>query len=330
MIQFFRQNNFFTTLMLIPYTFIVRVACFYLFEPPVAMETGGVLYNVFYTAFSDKILLSHIVINFIIAFTAILVNRIVIKHRLSRYQTLLPGLVYILLVSWLESFLAFTAIHIANFFVMIGFLSMYKFSRKMESPIVVFDGCFYIALAALFYTPYVIYLVPAFMGYISLDSFKLRDFANAIVGFVLPFFIVSGFIYFFKGDYFIFDGYEINRNILTWFTELNWIDIIPLAFYGSIIAICVISYNYMVRKKNLLIQKKVNIFFWFLMFSFFTIFLINEKNSANLLILAIPTSMLIGMVLEWVKTPFVEEFVHVVILGGIFYLHFNQSVNILM
>lgn len=330
MIQFFRQNNFFTTLMLIPYTFLVRMAGFYLYEAPAKMGTGGVLYNVFQRAFEENVILSQIVINLVIAFTAVLVNRVVIKHRLSRYQTLLPGLIYIILVSWLEVFLSFTAIHIANFFMMIGLLSVFKFSSKTARSIVVFDGSLYFALATLFYTPYFIYLIPAFMGFMSLDSFRVREFMNAIVGFLVPFFIVSGFLYYFKGENFIFDGYDINKDILSWFTELSWIDLIPLIFYAVIILTGVFAYPALVKKKNLHVQKKVNILFWFLLVSFFTIFFINEKNTSNLLILALPISIITGMVVERNKAPFMEEFFHIAILGFIFYLHFNQSVNILM
>lgn len=330
MIQFFRQNNFFTTLMLIPYTFIVRMACFYLYQAPEKMKTAGVLYSLFLESFEDRVLLSLIVINFIIAFTAILVNRIVIKHRLSRYQTLLPGLFYIIIVSWLEVFLNFSAIHIANFFVMIGLLSVFKFDSKHTRSIVILDGGFYFALSALFYTPYVIYILPAFLGFISLYSFKMREFTNLIVGFALPYFVVIGFLYYLGVDFNIFDGYEVNRSIFTWFSDLSLIDIIPLFVYGAIIITAIFFYARMRSKKTLQVQKKINILYWFLLTSFFTIFFINERNTTNLLILAMPLSIIVGIVIEWIKAPYVEEFVHVVILGGVLYLHFNNAVNILM
>lgn len=330
MIQFFRQNNFFTTLMLIPYTFIVRMACFYLSQPPIEMKTGGVLYSIFEASFAEKPILSNVVINLVIAITAILVNRVVIKHRLSRYQTLIPGLIYIVLVSWLEVFMAFSAIHIANFFLMIGYLSIFKFSKKTSYSIVVFDGSFYFALAALFYTPYIIFLIPAIMGFINLDSFRLRDFFNALIGVLVPFFIVMGLLYFFKGNYNIFDGYAINRNIFTWFNELSFIDLIPLIIYASLIILAIFSYPILVKKTNLQVQKKINILYWFLLASFFCIFLINEKNATNLVILSLPLSLIVGMMAERTKAVFIEEFVQIVIVGAIIYLHFNQSVNILM
>ena len=330
MIQFFRQNNFFTTLMLIPYTFLVRMACFYLAQAPIQMKTGGVLYSIFEQSFSERPILSNIVINLVIAITAILVNRIVIKHRLSRYQTLIPGLIYIILVSWLEVFMAFSAIHIANFFLMVGYLSIFKFAKKTSYSIVVFDGSFYFALAALFYTPYIIFLVPAILGFINLDTFKFRDFLNAIIGVAVPFFIIMGLLYFFNGEYNIFDGYAINRNIFSWFTELSFIDLIPLIIYASLILMAILSYPSLVKKTNLQVQKKINILYWFLLASFSCIFFINEKNATNLVILALPLSIIIGMLAERSKAIFVEEFIQIVVVGAIIYLHFNQSVNILM
>ena len=330
MIQFFRQNNFLTAFLLIPYTFIVRMACFYFNEAPETLSTGGVLYTVFAQAFEGRNLLANITINLVIAFTAILVNRSVIMHRLTRYQTLIPGLVYIFMVSWLELFLHFTAVHIANFFIMIGVLSLFKYSKKTSYSIVVFDGCFYFALAALFYTPYVIYLIPAILGYMSLNRFQFRELLNAIIGILAPYFIVSGMIYFFKGDFTIFDGYGINKDIFTWFGDLSFIDLIPLILYALILAITIFNYPSFVKKTTIVVQKKVNILYWLLLASFFTIFFINEKNVINLLVLALPTSVLFGMVLERSKAPAIEEFVHIVVLGGVLFLHFNQNFNILM
>lgn len=330
MIQFFRQNNFLTTLLIIPYVFIVRMACFYLNQEPQPMDTGGILYSVFQSAFENRPVFSHIVINFIIGFTAILVNRVVIKHRLTRYQSLIPGIVYVFLVSWLESFLAFTAIHIANFFVVIGILSVFKFSKKMSYSIVIFDGAFYFALAALFYTPYILYVIPALFGFMSLDRFGAREFANALVGVLVPFFIVSGLVYFYQQDYSLLDGYGLNKTVFSWFKETSLIDLVPLILYAMILMIVIISYASISKKTTLVVQKKINILYWFLLTSFLTIFFINEKNVENLLVLAIPSSIICGMLIERTKAPALEEFFHLALLGGILFLHFNQSVNILM
>jgi len=226
--------------------------------------------------------------------------------------------------------MAFTAIHVANFFLLIGYLSIFKFSKKTSYSIVVFDGSFYFALAALFYTPYIIFLIPAILGFVNLDTFRFRELLNAIIGVLVPFFIVIGLVYFFKGDFNIFDGYEINRNIFSWFAKLNLIDIIPLLLYVFLIILGIFSYPSLVKKTNLQVQKKINILFWFLLASFLCVFLINEKNATNLLILSLPTSIIVGMILERVKVVFIEEFFHVVIIGAIIWLHFNQSVNILM
>ena len=330
MIQFFRQNNFLTTLMLIPYTFIVRIACFYLGQPPTKMASGGVLYSIFESAFESKTILSHVTINFVIAFTAILLSRIVIKHRLSRFQTLIPGLLYIILVSWLEVFVSFTAIHIANFFVVVGILSVFKFSKKNSNSLVVFDGCLYFSFAALFYTPYIVYVIPAILGFLTLDSFRIREFANAIFGILVPFFIVGAFLYFFQGDFNLFEGYKINKSIFTWFGALTWIDLIPLILYASLITVSVIAYPYLVKKTNLQVQKKIGILYWFLLASALCIFFIGEKNAANLLILSIPLCIIVGMIVERNKAVFTEEFLQLVIIGGIIYLHFSLTVNILM
>ena len=330
MIQFFRQNNFLTAFMLIPYTFLVRMAGFFFMEGPEPMSTAGVLYNVFASSFENHIILSHITINLVIAFSAILVNRVVIVHRLSRFQSLLPGLIYILLVSWIESFLAFTAIHIANFFILIGILSLFKFSKKTTSGIVVFDALFYFGLAALFYTPYLIYIVISILGLLSLNRFRFRDLVNAIAGFCVPFFIVGGLLYYGAGTFSLFEGYEINTNVISWFIELELQDLIPMILYLTLVLICLLSYGVLTKANNLTVLKKIDLLFWFLAFSALTTLFINERNVAHLIILSLPAAIILGMAVERLKAPAIEEFAHLVILGAVFFIHFSDSVNILM
>ncbi len=329
MIQFFRQNNFFTALMLIPYTFLVRLACFFISEGPQPMESAGYLYTIFADAFKNQVVLSFITINLVIAFTAILVNRIVIVHRLSRVQSLIPGLVYIILVSWIESFLSFTAIHVANFFVMLGLLALFKFSKKTTSGIVVFDSFFYFGLAALFYTPYMIYIIVVFAGFISLNRFRFRDLIHAFIGFLIPFFIISGFLYYSTNQINFLVGFNFNTLIIEWIKNMRLLDLIPIAFYGLIILMCILNYGVLVRKNSIIIQKKINILFYFLPFMAATLLFINDQNSNYFIIFALPAAILFGMVVERVKAPAIEEFLHLVTLVMIFFIHFSSTVNIL-
>lgn len=328
MIQFFRQNNFFTTLMLIPYTFLVRMAAFYLHQPPDQVGMNGVLYNVFQQSFLPNVVISHIVINLIIAFSAILVNRLVIQHRLSRFQTLIPGLVFVILVSWLEVFLSFSALHVANFFFIIGLLSVFKYSKKSSTSLLVFDGMFYFSLASLFYSPYIVYQIAACIGFIFLGKFQARELLNAILGLVTPYFITFGMLYYFGGDAHLMEGFMISTSIFSWFAEVNYMQMIPLVLYVFLIVLSIFSYNVLIKNKNLLVNKKLNILYWFFLISFFTIMFIGEKNPVALLSLALPISILIGMVWERLKPSIIEEFCHFVIIGAILFLHFNTSFNI--
>ena len=167
------------------------------------------------------------------------------------------------------------------------------------------------------------------MSFMYLNRFRVRDLVNAIAGIALPFFVVLGLLYFFNSDYEIFQGYELNRNIFQWFTELELLDILPLVIYVFLLILMIFSFPALTGKTNLQVQKKINIFYWFLLASFFCIFLINSKNPQNLLILSLPSAIILGMITERTKAPALEEFFHLVILGGILFLHFNSSINIL-
>lgn len=330
MIQFFRQNNFFTALMLIPYTFIVRIAAFFISEGPEPMASSGVLYSVIDGAFENQTILSIVVANLVIAFTAILVNRVVIVHRLSRIQSLIPGLIYIVLVSWMESFLSLTAVHIANFFLMLGILSLFKFSKKTTNGIVVFDCLFYLGIAVLFFTPYIVFVPIALLSLMSLNRFKLRDFVNGVVGFLLPFFILCGTFYYVGGGISLLSGYNINTGFIKWIINLNLKNLIPLSLYAIILLLNILNYAKLVRKNELMVQKKINILYYFLTFSLLSFFILSDQDLDYFIILSLPSAILIGMIVERFKAPAIEEFFHLVILVLVFFIHFSKSIDFII
>ena len=230
----------------------------------------------------------------------------------------------------MESFLSLTAVHIANFFLVLGILSMFKFSKKTTNGIVVFDCLFYFGIAVLFFTPYVVYIPISILSLMSLNRFKLRDFLNAVIGFILPFFIVWGFMYFFQGNISMFSGYNINTSFIKWIINLKLIHTIPLGLFAMILVLNVVNYSKLVRKNELMVQKKINILYYLLTFSLLSFFLLSDQDLDYFLILSLPSAIILGMISERVKAPALEEFAHLVSLVLVFFIHFSKSIDFII
>lgn len=326
MIQIFRQNNFLSSLLLVPYTFILRLGFFWNNPKNIDMESGGVLYPIFNEAFGDSNILRFIAVNICIAFSGVLINRLLIKHRLMRNQTLLPGLTYILLSSWLEVFLPFSAIHVANYFIILTLLSVFEFGKRKSYSSSVFDASLYLSIAVLFYSPYFLFIIPVILGLMNLDRIKFNDIFAIFAGLLTPILLILGILFFLNKDLNVIEGFHLGLQVPSLNLTNGWLSIIPSVVYTILIIIGLLSYNSFVRKNSIQVHKKFNILYWSLFAIITSFLLVLDKSFIHFLTFSIPLSAFIGILWSRVNDKvYLEEFFHLLIVGGIMYLHFSTS-----
>lgn len=327
MIQLFRQNNFLTSLLLIPYTFIVRLGYFWLDKQPIQLSTDGVLYSIFLKAFGNHYLLQWIVTNFIIAFTAVLMNRLLIKHRINRDQTLIPGLLFILFSSWIEIFIPFSAIHIANYFLALSFLSLFSYTKKKPFTSSTFDGSMYLSISILFYTPYILFAIPIILGFFSLDRVKINDFLSILVGLLTPFLMLSGILYVLQSSVSLFQGFDFGIRLPKLLDSWTLLEYVKIGVYIIALVICSFSYVTLVKKNNIQVQKKFRILYWILICATLGFVFILNKNNNHLLIFSLPFGYILGLLWTRTRRVLLEEVLHVMFIVAIIYLQINPTLK---
>jgi len=122
MLGIFRHNLFINSILLLPYTIILRI---YSLIYPSAYESSQVDGWINYSVFSFLLeypRIQAIIAILIIFIQAVCINYIVNKHRLLVRPNLFPGLLYILLTSFHKEFLLLNPIILANFFLLIALI----------------------------------------------------------------------------------------------------------------------------------------------------------------------------------------------------------------
>lgn len=326
MLEIFRKNLFINSVLLLPYIFLVRlVSVIY----PVAYttpENTNTLQTIIYSNFSGA-LLQNIIANFLIFIQALLVNHIFIKHRLSREITLLPGLIYVILVSIIADSVLLSPVLIANTFILVAVINLLRTYKLPNPSAFIFNSGFFLSVASLFYTPYIFMVLFGMIILLILRSFKLLEKIQYFIGFVLPYFFLYTYKYwadirfvelsFIKDIFFRWPQFRQDSLIVFYLS----VGVILLALLLSIF-----NYNNLTGKKSVQIQKKIDIFYWILLNSIVSFLIFSTDGVFHLITLAFPLAILTGILISDSKARIAQELFHFLVLTLIFLTHFKVLV----
>ena len=149
MLSFFRTNQLAFNLFLIIYVFLLRGSSFWLTDNDWLPVSKGVLSDWVYNLCGYSGSLATLLGLFLVFFQAILINIVIARLRMAVEVTLLPGLVYILLVSVIPDFLNLTPLLFANTFFILALLEMYKIYRSKSFAGNIFNIGFWLGIGSL-------------------------------------------------------------------------------------------------------------------------------------------------------------------------------------
>ncbi len=323
MLSLFRQNLFFNSLLLLPYTIIIRIHSLIYPDSYKSAEIEGWLNWTFFEWVKDLPILQSILAILLIFLQAVTINYIVNRHRLSLRPNLFPGVIYILLVSISKECLYLNPVLFANIFFLLAVVNLFKTYRIAQVSTSIFNSAFFIAIASLFYLPVLLYLLPCFIALFMLRSFRIKERMQYILGAITALYL-SFSIFFYSGLHTSFFQLYFSKNLaLPSVSEIQLKAMIPLGLI--VVALIVVTTNYysLRKKKSIQSQRKIDILYWFLLFSPLMLLLWHRIDSFGLLLVSMPLSILIGMILYRIKNQVVAELIHFIALAAIFVTHFG-------
>ena len=234
------------------------------------------------------------------------VNRFTNRYKLIPKQTLLPGVIYILLVS---GFTAVQYIQPVWFFVPLLLLSLEKLfnAQGMHKPMArCFDAGFWFSVETLFFAKGMILLVFLLMTMFILRIFTLRSVLASVFGVILPYIFVLVY-------YLVIDETGLFMNTL----RVNFVS--PVAFFsrsvyselylGIIIVLVILSLINVARQMptfKILTRKHYRIFNWLVILSLLAA--MTPFYSIEMIpVISIGSSIVIAYFLDTTQRNFLKE-----------------------
>ena len=306
MLDLFRRNLFAYNIFLLAYCLILRVSWFF-FDHPFDTDHAGILSSLLYRGIGLDHWSLKVLSMVLIIYQAFQVNRLVSLNRLTRENTLFPGLFYILLVSMTAAFIPLLPVLLANTFIIIMLMDVFKQTRNVALPINMFNVGLWAGLSSLFYTPYTIYLLLGMFGVLYLRTYKWLDTLRAILGFVVPYFLLctvlfvsddlSSFVSLHFAD--VFSFLDLRRT-------LTWQNYTVMATYGVIILMAVITSSTYSSGLNIHVRKKINVLFITMMGGLILMTLVSNTGIDSLIFLTIPLCVFMAAMFLELEKQFAE------------------------
>ncbi|MBK7095796.1 MAG: hypothetical protein IPH57_12365 [Saprospiraceae bacterium] len=320
LISVFKRNLFVNSLLLLPLTALVRVFSLIFHEKIETNKEGGILYEFVIDILPENSLLYSFISIFIVFFTAVLINRLVIKNRIANEITLLPGLFFILMVSLSPEMLGLSSLQFGLLFIILGFISLFKSYKKYSSEMLLFNTGFYIGIASLFCNNLVVFIIPVLFGYISIRSFNFRELFQLFSGLILIVYFYT-FYLFWAGESFAFSPFTYN-SIKDVYSGNISIKII-LTIYLALTLVLLFTYRSFIIKKSIQSQKKINILLWYLILTFLLIWIFDQVFwFGYFYLIAFGLSYFTSAIFLRLKNKMISEIVYVIIVFSILIYQF--------
>lgn len=260
---------------------------------------------------------------FIVFLIANFINRLVIRNRLTKDFSLIPGLVFILISATVKETLTLSPALISCFFLMLGLLYLNRTYKNRDAEVHIFNVGFFISISAIFYPAILILWIFGIIGLLNLRSLKFHELIIFFSGFFVPFFLLWTYYFWYDKGPVVFDYIQINQTVLRIFKGFGIEGIIILVLIIVGVGYALFRYNFYTIKTSLQVQKKIDIIYWLMLFSFISMFFKNNINETHLAILMLPISVFLGISYERMKDGLLAELIHVGVVLTILIIQFQ-------
>jgi hypothetical protein len=281
----------------------------------------SILVNGLYGLLSSPVLQSIFAIVLVFIQTT-LINNISIVNRLSNEASLFAGIVYIVITSLTTALLGLSPILFANLLLLFAILNVFNTYKNTNAVGNIFGTGFFVSVSAIFYPPFIIFVLWGFIALIILHSFKWREKLQYFSGVGTAIYLLYGIVFYFNNG--------IGKAMSSFYSQVgffrfktmdleSWLVVVT---YALLFILAFFSYNRYGQKKRVEVQKKIDILFWYMAFCIPAILISKNVTLTSILIIAPALSMLLGINMSQSRSKLTLELIHVAFLGIMVYSHY--------
>lgn len=321
MLELFRKNHFFNSLLLLLYALLLRLPIQFA-DSQQPLESRGLITQWIFGAFDGQSLTTQLIAVLLIFLHAVLINRLVIRHRLTDEMTLFPGLFYILLMSFFPGMIGLNAALIGNTFLLLALPELFISHKKIMAASRIFNAGFWLSMAALAYFGYIAFFLFGLVGLSIQRTVRSKEWLQYIVGYITPLLIALMLDYLIESDTLSFTSHFSNAVFFSFSGGISLKPILQLIFFGSLILFTLLNYNGFTVRKSIHAQKKIDILYWFMLFSGLSVCIQSSVDSRDWAVVVVPLGIFTGMLFSQWKINWFAEALHFILLMACLALQF--------
>jgi Family of unknown function (DUF6427) len=331
MLSLFKHNTPLGLLLLLVCCVLLRLSTWFIFpvKGMLQLADSGVLYVGMMEYMPSIGWANYLLATILVYIQALMVNNIVVTHKLSNDKTLYPALFYVIIGSALPDFHYLSAPLVATTFLILLLQKLFSTYNKKADILPVFDLGFWLSIAALFYPPAIWLAFIAYIGLASIGTFKIKDQLIFISGLGVPFILVATYHYWNDSlPHFV----EMQFGSLFQMVSFSWIIDINLLMKITLMTILVLitfvsiaTYYY---KRLINVQKYISILYWFLLATIL-LAMFRTHPSLDMLFLIVPSlSIFIALRFETIKLWQVSEMLLLLLIASILFIQFAPTISL--
>lgn len=247
---------------------------------------------------------------------AFIVNYVVTTKGLIDRHTLLPALIYVVLMSSTFEMLSLNPLLFANFFLILALNKIFDTFAEKDVPIEVFNVGVLISLAGLFYPPALWFFFLAIASLFVYLVGNIRGILATLMGFATPFLFLGVY-------YFLIDSLEQEVENLIYFPEFFKVFQYSFSYYTQtfIVFFSILFLMSFVRvtfrhinDKPVRIRKRFNILVWFFVISLLSTLTTTGFFEIHYALMLIPLSMFLAVFFMEMKKKRLTEIIFSLLL----------------
>ncbi len=276
-------------------------------QATVNRDHAGILSHYLYDLLGEDTVVIKVFALLLLLFQAIQINRLVSLNRLTNENSLFPGVFYLLMSSTTLEFIPLHPQLMANTFVIIMMLDVFKQTRNVQLHLDMFNVGLSVGLASLFYFPYILFLIIGITGVIYLRTYKWVDTVRALLGVLVPYFLVGTVIFLFDH---LSDLWFLHIRASVGLLDLNelisWKGYVLIGVYALIILVSVFMSRKYNTGLNIHVRKKITVLFIALIGAMVLATLVADTGITSLLFGVFPLSILMAAMFLELEPQFAE------------------------
>ncbi|MEO5675325.1 MAG: hypothetical protein ABIQ74_11830 [Chitinophagales bacterium] len=199
MLSIFRSYHPALIFILLLYAMLFRTVLFIepvIFNVPLSSNyLSQLTFRLLHFFIGNRSWVYHVLALMLVYAQALYFNHLINYYRLISKPSYIPAMSYLLLSSLLVEFTLLTAPLVANMFLLFALSKILSSYKKEKALRLIFDAGLMVAVASLFFFPYIVFILFTIASLTVLRPFNLREYLLATLGLLVPYYFIG--VYFF-------------------------------------------------------------------------------------------------------------------------------------